>query len=92
MIDLQVSITRGERIPLVDVAETEKMIFGFIRATLIANHDNLLTQDVINEIFAEWRARGEELKAMADKIRVDSSNGQTPANSDVADIVRSLGD
>jgi hypothetical protein len=92
MIELQMQITRSERIPIEDVAASEKMIFGFIRGTLIANHNKVLTQSVINEIFSEWRLRADELKAMADKIRIDSSNGQTPANTDVADIVRSFGD
>jgi len=77
-IELQMQITRGERIPIEDVAASEKMIFGFIRGTLLANHNKVLTQDVINEIFAEWRARADELKAMADKL--DSGNGQFPGS------------
>jgi len=85
MIELQMQITRGERIPIDDVAESERMFFGFIRGTLLANHNKVLTQDVINEIFDEWPARADELRAMAANIRIDSSNGQTPPNAEVAD-------
>jgi len=91
MIELQMQITRGERIPIDDVAESERMFFGFIRGTLLANHNKVLTQDVINEIFDEWRARADELRAMAANIRIDSSNGQTPPNAEVADRWSSSG-
>jgi hypothetical protein len=93
MIELQMQITRGERLPIVDVAQSEKMVLGMIRGTLIANHNKVLTKEILNEIFAEWRARAQELRELADNIKVDSNNGQIPsAKAEVAEIVKSFGE
>src|SRR5262249_13010475 len=48
-IEMDVEIKRGSRIPLSDVAQSNMEIFAMFAATLKANHDKLLTQEVINE-------------------------------------------
>src|SRR5262245_48988056 len=50
-IEIDVEIKRGSRIPLSDVAQSDMEIFTMFVATLKANHNKVLTQEIINEIF-----------------------------------------
>src|SRR5262245_4269773 len=65
-IEIDVECKRGSRIPLSDVAQSNMEIFTMFAATLKANHNRQLTQEVINEIFEglrnwahEWRDKAE---------------------------------
>src|SRR5215471_5636510 len=65
-IEIDVEIKRGSRIPLSVVAQTDMEVFTMFAATLKANHNKVLTQEIINEIFEgirnwahEWRDKAE---------------------------------
>src|SRR5262245_9731081 len=65
-IEIDVEIKQGSRIPLEDVARSDMEIFKMFAATLKANHNKVLTLEIINEMFEgirnwaqEWRARAE---------------------------------
>src|SRR5215470_11026009 len=65
-IVLGMEVTRGSRVPLQDVAQSTNEIFQMFAGTLKANHNKVLTQEVINEIFEairnwvqEWKERAE---------------------------------
>lgn len=60
-IDLDMEITRGQRIPLEDVSEVTNRVFQSIAGTLKANLNQLLTIEKINQIFAELRGGCEEV-------------------------------
>jgi hypothetical protein len=65
-IILSMEIQRGSRIPLEDVAQSSNEIFQMFAGTLKANHNKVLTQETINEIFDALRNWFEEWKAKAD--------------------------
>ena len=65
-IVLDMEIKRGSRIPLEDVLAADREIFQMFTATLKANHNKLLTQEVINEIFDALRNWFHEWKDRAD--------------------------
>jgi hypothetical protein len=54
-IVLDMEIKRGSRVPLEDVLQSDTEIFQMFAGTLKANHNKLLTQEVINEIFETLR-------------------------------------
>jgi hypothetical protein len=60
-VRLQNEITRKERIPIEDVLEVNNRVFQSIGGTLKANLNQVLTIEKINQMFAEFRAGGEEL-------------------------------
>ena len=77
-IELNMQITRGERIPLDDVAAVDNEVFMAIAGILKSNVGKVLSPEVINEIFEQFRdipkSLGWETQA-ASEPRVDI--GQT---------------
>jgi hypothetical protein len=60
-IDLDMQITRKERIPLDVVAEVDNQVCMAIAGILKSNVDKVLTREVINEIFEQFRNIPESL-------------------------------
>ena len=58
---LQNEIIRKERIPLDDVRKVDNEIFQAIAGILKANCDKMLTRELINEIFSQFRQIGENM-------------------------------
>jgi hypothetical protein len=85
-IELNMAIQRRERLPIADCLAVDNEIFQAIAGTLKANAGKLLNQTLINEIFQilrDWATRF---------VPGYSGNGQTPPDTDVANIVRSFVD
>jgi hypothetical protein len=77
-IDLQMSITRGERIPIADCTAAVNEVFQSLRGIIKAS----LPIERANEVFDQMREVAVWLRQKANEV--DSSNGQRPANTDVA--------
>jgi hypothetical protein len=54
-IDLDMQIKRKERIPIEIIREVDNEVYMSISGILKSNVDKLLTRDVINEIFEQFR-------------------------------------
>jgi hypothetical protein len=75
MIDLQVSIGRGQRIPLADVNAVVAHVFASIRGVIKASK---LPIEDCNEIFDELRQTAERLRGQANEVDgPNGSNGQS---------------
>jgi DNA-binding Lrp family transcriptional regulator len=55
-VRLQNEITRKERIPIDDVLEVTGQVFQSMAAIIKSKRDKMLTEEVINELFAELRS------------------------------------
>jgi hypothetical protein len=80
-IELQMQITRGERIPREDVEAVCALVFQAIRGVIKASK---LPIESCNEIFDSLRATTQELRHIADEV--GTGNGQRPANIDSANV------
>jgi len=68
-IVLDMEIKRGSRIPLEDVRDSANEVFQMFAGTLKANHNKVLTQEVINEIFTGIRDWAHHWKRHAEKAQ-----------------------
>jgi len=78
MIDPQMSITRGLRIPIADANEVCARVFACIRGVIKASK---LPLEDCNLIFSELRSAAQQLRAKAAEIE-DGPNGQHMGNTD----------
>lgn len=61
-IDLNLDIKRRERIPIEDLTEINEQVVLAVVAQIKANKGKKLTQDLINDMLANFRAIPEKLK------------------------------
>ena len=64
-IDLNMEVTRKERIPLDDVTEVNEECLSDLAGLLKANSGKEMTEEVINDLFACARAIGSKLRDLA---------------------------
>ena len=69
-IDLDMEIKRGQRIPIDVVQDVARRSFQSIATTLKANHDKVLTLELINEMFATLRDAGQKLISKNDGLHI----------------------
>lgn len=71
-IDLNMEVTRRERIPLEDVEEHNEQVLGNIAGIFKANEGKQLSPELIQELFAELRRMDEVLNKFCRKsVRAD---------------------
>lgn len=61
-IDLEMEVTRKERIPLDVIEEINDEVFSNVAAMLKSHTGKFLTEELVNDIFAEFRGIGAKLK------------------------------
>jgi hypothetical protein len=58
-------ILRKERIPLEDITEINEEVFTHVAGLLKAHTGKMLTEDLVNDIFAQFRGIGARLRDAA---------------------------
>ena len=74
-IQIDIEIKRKTRIPIDDVSEAWGLCVKNTVGNLKAHRNKTLTEDLFNEIMAEWRASLQDLREQS-----DLANGQTAAD------------
>jgi phage terminase Nu1 subunit (DNA packaging protein) len=64
-LTLENEVTRKERIPIEDCSDIYQKVFQFVAGTLKANRDKVLTEPLINEMFADIRTQADLFEKMA---------------------------
>jgi len=64
-IRLNMEILRKERIPLEDVLEINEEVFLHVAGVLKSHAGKMLTEELVNDIFAQFRRIGEKLEQAA---------------------------
>ena len=75
-IDLNMEVLRGKRIPLEIVDASEDKAITNCAGILKASEGKVLTAELLQEIFAEFRNMGEALREHAKHIREEADSGE----------------